>query len=404
VQRAYSTAIEALESCLLSLRGACVAAPFPIMLAALGLENGSPTMDCTQIPVTTPEPVFIHGILQRSGTNYLMDLLLLHEECQSGGIFEDYFVASSSLLLRYLRTVTESWDPKWFSESRETMRGQLARSIGLALLKFAMPEGPRRRYFVSKTPSTLNVHSVFDLFPKAKVILIVRDGRDVVESGVRSFGWEWEPAVREWRLSAERIMNALSQSPNRQQMLLVRYEDLFIRTREEALRILEFLGLDAARYDFQAAGRLQVRGSCEFGRRSGGDVTWDPVPRSSDFAPVGRHFSWPLWRQRRFEHLAGEISAALGYNVRVDVAQTPLSSIRGRVQDWLCRLRLRASDSLFLVARAIMDPKADFSTDRWHYYERQIRHPKRPPLLPGTAGAGSTPDRSRLRADNRASG
>ena len=47
---------------------------------------------------------------------------------------------------------------------------------------------------------------IFDLFPDDYLIVLVRDGRAVVESKQRSFGETFESAAREWAAGAETIL------------------------------------------------------------------------------------------------------------------------------------------------------------------------------------------------------
>jgi len=332
-------------------------------------------------PTPRPIPVFISGILQRSGTNFLQDLLLLHADCCTGGIFEDYLIPSSPLLMQFLSTLTESWDPNWFTEPRSAIRRKLGHALGRALLKFFCDDRQVARYLVMKTPSTLHLQSVFELFPTARVLVIVRDGRDVVESGIRTFGWNWECAVRQWRDSAARILTSLAHPSVGSRTLLIRYEDLLADTPREMTRIIEFLGLEPARYDFTATDRLAVRGSCEFGRRTGCNVGWEPVPRTAVFAPVGRHRVWTARKQQRFAWLAGEASHQLGYAVEPTAAAGTLYALLDWSQDLRWAVRAGSRRFRFLVRRALTLSEPSFTTGLSHYYERPLSRGERSPSL-----------------------
>ena len=47
---------------------------------------------------TTRAPIFVHGILGRSGTNYLTEMLALHPACAVSRIPEDWLLAKSECL------------------------------------------------------------------------------------------------------------------------------------------------------------------------------------------------------------------------------------------------------------------------------------------------------------------
>ena len=61
------------------------------------------------------DPIFIHGILPRSGTNFLWDLLLLHPDCCRGRepVNEDLFLDQSDHLVAFSDAVRAIWDPRW---------------------------------------------------------------------------------------------------------------------------------------------------------------------------------------------------------------------------------------------------------------------------------------------------
>ena len=71
-----------------------------------------------------PSPIFILGISQRSGTNFLFDLLCLHPDCGAPSIkWEDFLVDKSDLLVRYVSSVYS-----WLAPS-----GNRSRSRGFTL-------------------------------------------------------------------------------------------------------------------------------------------------------------------------------------------------------------------------------------------------------------------------------
>ena len=55
---------------------------------------------------------------------------------------------------------------------------------------------------VTKTPTVKNLGLFFQLFPTSKLLVLVRDGRSVVESAVRTFDRPYGHAAREWASSS----------------------------------------------------------------------------------------------------------------------------------------------------------------------------------------------------------
>jgi sulfotransferase family protein len=100
-------------------------------------------------------------------------------------------------------------------------------------------------YWINKTPGLLNhLDGLARLYPGAKCIHIIRDGRDVA---VSNLGQKWGPnnvheAARRWKNLMREGRKALEKK--RLNFIEIRYENL-IRSPEASLeRILEFLDLE----------------------------------------------------------------------------------------------------------------------------------------------------------------
>jgi hypothetical protein len=251
---------------------------------------------------SSPKTVFILGVEQRSGTNYLWQLLRLHPRCHVGSVGEDFLLEHSQFLKEYADRLYRSWIPKW----RERMGGgsdPLIASIGDCLIAFikkpydlypgeaaSHPEKPSGSDFLSKTlitksPSVKNLDHFFRLFPDAYLLLLVRDGRSVVESGMKSFGWTFEDAVRRWNRGARKILEFVDHyRGSDKRFLLVRYEDLVSDTEAALRKVFTFLNFEPDHYDFEAAKNLPIFGSSE-SKASHGNVHWNKVEKTERFAP-----------------------------------------------------------------------------------------------------------------------
>ena len=283
-------------------------------------------------------PILILGLTPRTGTNYLWDLICLHPACAPGRepIREDLFLEHADLLFDFVRSVRGRWNPAWGEVSKETV-AELSASIGSGLLGFLTEDEDRR--LVTKNPSVTNIDKVFTLFPTAHVIVLVRDGRAVVESCVRTFAWDFDLAARRWAAAVDTALRFMDgRSSDDPAVKLVRYEDLVADPRRHMTDILGFLGLDLADYDLSAAARLPVRGSSVF---LGGKakVHWEPVERTADFDPLRRWAAWASEQHRRFAWLAGRQQVALGYGLDGPVPATISSRAWQRLASGGWRLR-----------------------------------------------------------------
>jgi hypothetical protein len=92
----------------------------------------------------------------------------------------------------------------------------------------------------------------------------------------------------------------------------VRYEHLAEQPDVAMRAVLGHVGLDPAAYDFEALGRLPVRGSSAI--EGTGDQRWAPHEKPTQFKPVGRwREAWSESQKRRFKAIAGPTLVRAGY-------------------------------------------------------------------------------------------
>ena len=159
-----------------------------------------------------PPPIFVLGMAPRTGTHFLANLLCLHPECEAGAIAEDSLLIEAQHLSKYAADMLEQWS-RVDGESKPELADLLQESIGDGLVSFlysakrkkreselaklgsdfAPDQTPKR--LVTKTPSITNIRLFFRLFSRAKLLILVRDGRAVVESSSRSFGGDAETLI-----------------------------------------------------------------------------------------------------------------------------------------------------------------------------------------------------------------
>ncbi|MEZ4914703.1 MAG: sulfotransferase [Chitinophagales bacterium] len=262
--------------------------------------------------------ILIFGIYNRSGTNYLFDLLRLHPQCAitQTELWEDYLLAHTDIIEDYIRQTQKHWNKDWY-ENAPILRKQLYKSLSEVLQQSAPAQ--EHEQILSKTPSTLCIDKVFDVFPQAHVIVIVRNAKAVVESGVKSFNWKYENALRIWHQSALRILRFREKNEH---FLLVKYEDLFSDTTTKLQEILQFCKLDATKYNWDAMKKLPIRGSSTLTQKTD-KVHWQAVEKTANFNPLARANHWSRWQNYRYHWLCAETEKALGYKIE-PIAKSPL--------------------------------------------------------------------------------
>lgn len=223
------------------------------------------------------------------------------------------------MLKAYTTRVANAWKPWWKVE--DTIGGQavLLRHFGDAIERFLRRQitqerpDPPPHLLLTKTPSVEGLDLFFELFPSAYLILLIRDGRAVVESGVRSFGWDYERAMQRWRNNAQAILDFQKMHrAETQRFILINYEDL-VQHEERTLRTLfDFVELDPERFDFGAAQALQVTGSSDLIQQTGA-LHWNETQKTPAFNPLARFSNWDQSRHQRFNEIAGTQMTQLGY-------------------------------------------------------------------------------------------
>lgn len=104
-----------------------------------------------------------------------------------------------------------------------------------------------KRIFVEQTPWYGQRIDILDeLFPDAKYIHIVRDGRDVAISFARTPWWHSDIGqnLKRWHAEVGQIIDSSNRILSPGQTLQVRYEDLVDAPETGLRRISEFLGVD----------------------------------------------------------------------------------------------------------------------------------------------------------------
>ena len=257
-------------------------------------------------------PVFILGILPRSGTNFLSNLLILHPDCgPPDPVWEDFLVAHSDLLAQYSDSVSRHWDEKWGIDQQ--VQADLEASLGRGLSRFVSERGKGSR-LITKTPSVDNLDLFFRFFPDAHLLILVRDGRAITESAWRSFGARRETTFHALA-SAAGVINRFDQH-NREtgaRYKIIRYEELWKHPETQMQQLFAFLGLNPDVYDFDQARDLPVRGSSELAKDDRKALHWDPVEKNEEFDPMSRFSHWGAFRHYRYNRTAGREMEALGY-------------------------------------------------------------------------------------------
>jgi hypothetical protein len=178
--------------------------------------------------------------------------------------------------------------------------------------------------WVDHTPSNMKrAMSLLDMFPSAKFIHVVRDGRAVAAS-ICPLDWGPNSIANAAPWWTERTVYGLAaeQTLGPARALRARYEDIVLTTHEAIRRITDFVGLEFHSSMLEASGFAP------------------PVFTHSEHALVGRppdRARVDAWRTSLtdrqveiFESMTGDLLRCLGYEPRFGMGATPVT-LRERV-------------------------------------------------------------------------
>lgn len=189
------------------------------------------------LPPMEFDPIFLGGE-GRSGTTLLRVMLDAHSAIACGP--ETHFLVDGELR-RFHHHFRGTWWKRaaGYGYSLADM-DDMVRDFVRSWFETSMRRRGKRRW-ADKTPQTIHaLDYVWELFPTAKFVHVIRDGRDVACSIIPQ---RWGPdnvkdAARRWRLCIETGVKHRGDPRYAE----VRYEDLVREPERELRRVLEFVG------------------------------------------------------------------------------------------------------------------------------------------------------------------
>jgi hypothetical protein len=262
-------------------------------------------------------PVFLCGVA-RSGKTFTFDLFAGHPEVC--GVFESWLLTQHTGLTGIFHQ--PQWHPGFYEHQLEQIGqphaavgllpyAEMARELGDLIAGWLMRAvAPGQRHLVEATP--IDVPAFAALFPRAKLIHVMRDGRDVIGSARRA-AQSWAPEMQPDRSVAEQAASWSAQlRDTREQAEAIgdnyremRFEDLRADLRGTITGLLDFAGI---RWDDAVLTAME---------RAVEPEAYPAGARESGFRGRGARGGWRDWMSRSegrdFDAQAGELLVELGY-------------------------------------------------------------------------------------------
>ena len=267
-----------------------------------------------RLPATCRDPVFIIGS-PRSGTTVLGNSLAEHSELWAGG--ESYFLfflLDNDHVGRAFDRAMEVPGPRWL-RVEEVSRKEFLAYVGMGLNAMITSRSKGRRWIDHTPLYTMVADALAEIFPGARFIHILRDGRDVVHSMLhfadshpdsetarfaeRTIPWATDMggACEFWRDHVDTAMTFCEEHPER--ATVVRHEDLVAAPDQTFRGIHRFLEIPDEEGPARYLTSKRVNSSFDGRQRMSGEEIWE---------------QWPEEQRRTFTEVAGPTMLRCGYS------------------------------------------------------------------------------------------
>ena len=257
-----------------------------------------------------PPAIILHGVMERSGTVFTGELLGLHADLCNypREIYEFPFLRMSGDIFALHKEFISGYE---HNRDKISQYDFLALS-GLSMLAHLYAAAPAGHRMLLKVPNSERLPYFYAAFPFENLIVLMRDGRDVVTSTIRTWAnLGFSDVCRRWNYSARLVLQCNQKFLGRPSYYYARYEDVSRSSEQFVRAVCRQFGLDEDRYPFDKINELPLLGSST--ERPSKEVSWEPIQKPKEFQPIGRWKSWSEGQKRAFKKIAGQTLIDLGY-------------------------------------------------------------------------------------------
>lgn len=244
--------------------------------------------------------ILVHGVMPRSGTVYFGRLLAAHPDVES----YPNLIWEMPLLhcAKQIGDLQSDFIAKYPQNEERFAQHDFACLIGSAFIGYLHAQMTPGKRLLMKVPLATHLAQFALMFPHEKCLMLLRDGRDLVASTMKSWpGRDFERVVADWRDAAHHMLSL--------DYPLYRYEDLVADPSGVLKSVFSATGLDPDTYRFDEIADHPLRGSSDYVDSHG----WDHVDKPKEFRSVERWKSWSPRQKERFKRIAGDVLVEAGY-------------------------------------------------------------------------------------------
>ncbi len=254
--------------------------------------------------------IIIHGVMRRSGTNYIGDLLNLHAGICGfpNQIWEFPFLGTTDILMEA--------QEKFFREynrNRERIgQSDLLSLFGASFIAYLHAYVPEKQRMLLKVPSVKYIACFQNVFPFENALVLERDGRDVVASTIKTWpNRKFEEVCISWKAAQEEIIEFRKKVESKN-ILFAQFEKAVIDPSGFLKTVFNEFNIDDSNFPYEKVNNLPVKGSSVL--RVNGKVTWKAIKKPKDFNPINRWINWTKKQKDTFKRICGETLIKAGYS------------------------------------------------------------------------------------------
>ena len=284
---------------------------------------------------------FLHGARVRSGSNYLGKIMGLNPAIQQVPLGKTTVEFQILMDLDLWSDAFDEFVRRYLGDKDVFEFPRFLPHLGSAWLAYVIETfSLQPGHVFVKSSNVRHIDKFFAMFPEARLIILVRDGRDNVASSVKAalavrrhktfvqnsktrlnnfLHRDFRAAARDWSNAVDRILRfdeEFKGSPFASRYRILRYEDVFREPRQMAERIFEFMQVPCDSGILDAVENAEVVGSSFYSSSKREDArkpNWVATPRTEAFQPIGRWRRWSTFQKNLFKRIAGEALIRMGY-------------------------------------------------------------------------------------------
>jgi len=263
------------------------------------MKNQDPTKIC-----------FILGMMPRTGTNWVYDILLQSDSIGDiGPIWEDNLLNQIEALERAAKMISGTWNPKWRAADEELSVQQLTdhlqKNLESGLEKFIVQQfrpgsctKKKPDWLVLKSPNAFKIVPPLQLLHRNKCIILIRNPHDLISSGMSSFGWSLLGSCNRYIKASKSIIKLNDTCP---QCTVISFEGLNEQFQESVQLLYAELDLPVPSIQFL---NLAVRGQSS--KKASESISWTSKDMTSE-EKIQKHLS----RGNRLSYLQNAVISEL---------------------------------------------------------------------------------------------